>query len=365
FNATDRTVKCGAGVVTEQLQNFAAENNLYYPVDFASAGSSQIGGNIATNAGGIKVIRWGMTRDWILGLTVITGSGELLELNSGLIKNATGYDLRHLFIGSEGTLGLIVDATVRLTTPPKELSVMVLGINQLSNVYPVMELFQQKLALTAFEFFSEPAVQKVLEHQDLQRPFDSETPYYVLIEFENESEQSLETALECFEDLVEQEFVLDGVISQSDSQAQNLWSLRESISESISHYTPYKNDISVVPSKVNDFLTEVDAIVAEHYPTFEIIWFGHIGDGNLHLNILKPSELSTEDFVAQCKQVNPLIFAKIEQMNGSISAEHGVGLVKKDYLKYSRSVAEINYMKQMKNIFDPNTVLNPGKMFDL
>ncbi len=362
FDPITQIVECQAGVITEQLQNFADDNGLYYPVDFASAGSSQIGGNIATNAGGIKVIRWGMTRDWVMGLKVVTGTGEILELNNGLIKNATGYDFRHLFIGSEGTLGIIVEASMKLTKKPADLSVMVLGLESLSSVYPVLTAFQQKLELTAFEFFSEQALQKVLQHNDLQRPFESEAPFYVLIEFENKDEQILETALSCFEQTMEDGHVIDGVISQSETQALNLWELRERISESISHYTPYKNDISVIPSKVTEFLENVDTIVSEKYPEFEIIWFGHIGDGNLHLNILRPENLSIDEFVTQCKTVNPLIFAEIERLKGSISAEHGVGLVKKDYLSYSRSEQEIALMKQIKTLFDPNHILNPGKL---
>lgn len=365
FNAIDQTVVCEAGVITEQLQNFAEEKGLYYPVDFASAGSSQIGGNIATNAGGIKVIRWGMTRDWVMGLKVVTGTGEVMSFNHGLIKNATGYDFRHLMIGSEGTLGIIVEATIKLTRQPKDLTVMVLGLNTLADVYPVMENFQKSLQLTAFEFFSEQALQKVLAHHDLQRPFETAADYYVLVEFENESESTLDTAFASFEQLMEQGYILDGVISQSETQAQNLWQLRERISESISQFTPYKNDISVVPSKVSEFLTAIDDIVKEKYPNFEIIWFGHIGDGNLHLNILRPDNLSIDEFVAQCKLVNPLIFETIQKLNGSISAEHGVGLVKRDYLEYSRSAAEIELMKQVKKIFDPDNILNPGKLVTL
>ncbi|WP_144395216.1 FAD-binding oxidoreductase [Pleionea sediminis] len=364
FNAVDQTVVCGAGVITEQLQNFAEENDLYYPVDFASTGSSQIGGNIATNAGGIKVIRWGMTRDWVAGLKVVTGNGDLLDLNQGLVKNATGYDFRHLMIGSEGTLGIIVEATMKLTRKPKELTVMVLGLNTLKDVYPVMEQFQKSLSLTAFEFFSEQALQHVLSHHDLQRPFDSESDFYVLIEFENDSEATTDLAFGAFEKVMEQGLIVDGVISQSETQAEQLWGLRERISESISVRTPYKNDISVVPSKVADFLSAVDGIVKEKYPSFEIIWFGHIGDGNLHLNILKPEDLAVDEFVAQCKQVNPLIFDAIQSLGGSISAEHGVGLVKKDYLPYSRSEIEITLMKQIKKAFDPAGILNPGKLID-
>lgn len=363
FNAFDRTARCQAGVVTEQLQNFAEEQGLYYPVDFASAGSSQIGGNIGTNAGGIKVIRYGMTRNWVAGLKVVTGKGDILELNRDLIKNATGYDLRQLFIGAEGTLGFVVEATMRLERAPKNLTAMVLGTADLDSIMPVLHAFQSKLDLTAFEFFSDKALAKVLARGDVPAAFETECPYYALLEFEASSEEVSNAALELFEHCVEQGWVLDGVMSQSEQQLQNLWKLREYISETISHWTPYKNDISVTVSKVPAFLKEIDAIVGEHYPDFEIVWFGHIGDGNLHLNILKPDALAKEDFFARCATVNKWVFETVEKYHGSISAEHGMGMTKRDYLGYSRSAEEIAYMKAVKAVFDPNGIMNPGKIF--
>jgi FAD/FMN-containing dehydrogenase len=171
-NLTDRTAVCQPGVVTEHLQNVAEENGLYYPVDFASAGSSQIGGNIGTNAGGIKVIRYGMTRNWVAGMKVVTGKGDVLELNKDLIKNATGYDMRQLFIGAEGTLGFVVEATMRLDRAPKNLTAMVLGTADFDSIMPVLHAFQSKLDLTAFEFFSDKALAKVLARGDVPAPFE-------------------------------------------------------------------------------------------------------------------------------------------------------------------------------------------------
>src|SRR5450830_1217158 len=322
-NLTDRTAKCQPGVVTKQLQNAAEEHGLYYPVDFASSGSSQIGGNIGTNAGGIKVIRYGMTRNWVAGMKVVTGKGDVLELNRDLIKNATDFD----------------------------------------SIMPVLHAFQSKLDLTAFEFFSDKALAKVLGRGDVPAPFETECPFYALLEFEATTEEVANHALETFEHCVEQGWVLDGVMSQSETQLHNLWKLREYISETISHWTPYKNDISVTVSKVPAFLKEIDAIVGEHYPDFEIVWFGHIGDGNLHLNILKPENLSKDEFFAKCATVNKWVFETVEKYNGSISAEHGVGMTKRDYLTYSRSPVEIEYMKAVKAVFDPNGIMNPGKIF--
>ncbi|PJY95653.1 FAD-binding oxidoreductase [Pseudomonas donghuensis] len=363
FNEFDRSVVCQPGVITQQLQDFAEAKGLYYPVDFASAGSSQIGGNIGTNAGGIKVIRYGMTRNWVAGLKVVTGKGDVLELNKDLIKNATGYDLRQLFIGAEGTLGFVVEATMRLDRAPNNLTAMVLGTPDFESIMPVLHAFRARLDLTAFEFFSDKALAKIMGRGDVPAPFATDCPFYVLLEFEASNEEVANDALATFEHCVEQGWVLDGVMSQSEQQLQNLWKLREFISETISHWTPYKNDISVTVSKVPAFLKDIDAIVADNYPDFEVVWYGHIGDGNLHLNILKPQNLSKDEFFAKCATVNKWVFETVEKYNGSISAEHGVGMTKRDYLTYSRSPVEIEYMKAVKAAFDPNGIMNPGKIF--
>ncbi len=365
FNLTDRTVHCGAGVITEQLQDFAEENGLYYPVDFASAGSSQIGGNIGTNAGGIKVIKYGMTRDWVAGLTVVTGKGDILELNKDLVKNNTGYDMRQLFIGGEGTLGIVTEATMRLTRTPKNLNVLVLGVPEMDAIMNVLHAYQGKMDLTAFEFFSHKAMSKVVARGDVPAPFETEAEFYALIEFEALSDADMDIAMELFEYCMEQGWVMDGVISQSETQAQNLWRLREDISETIAEWTPYKNDISVVVSKVPPFLKEIDEVVTKEYPDFEIIWFGHIGDGNLHLNILKPDALPKEEFFEKCAKVSTWVFEIVEKYQGSVSAEHGVGMTKKPYLEYTRSAVEIDYMRAMKTVFDPKNIMNPGKVIDL
>ena len=365
FNAADRQVTCEAGVVTEQLQQFAESQGLFYPVDFASSGSSQLGGNVATNAGGIKVIRYGMTRSWVTGMKVVTGRGDLLDLNRGLTKNATGYDFRHLFIGSEGTLGIVVELTMALSAPPQDPAVLILGVEDMTQTMPVLEAFQNRLSLTAFEFFSEQALQHVIAEKNLARPFETASNFYALIEFEQRGEEDLEAAMALFEHCLEQGWIVDGTISQSLTQAESLWRLREDISETIAQFTPYKNDIAVRVSAVPQFLKDVDSLVREQYPEFEIIWFGHIGDGNVHLNILKPENLEAQVFFEQCGSVSNQVFSLVQQYGGSVSAEHGVGLLKKPYLNYSRDPQEIEYMRLIKKAFDPNGVLNPGKVFDL
>lgn len=365
FDAVDRQVVCQPGVITEQLQEFATNKDLFYPIDFASSGSSQLGGNVATNAGGIKVIRYGMTRNWILGMKVVTGTGEVLDLNRGLTKNATGYDFRHLFIGSEGTLGFIVELTLTLCSKPNDPTVLLLSVERMVETMEVLKAFQNRMELTAFEFFSDKAMHYVIEEKGLQRPFELASEFYVLIEFEKVAEQDIKDAIELFEHCLEQGWISDGIISQSAGQADSLWRLREDISQTISKFTPYKNDISVKASQVPSFLEASEALVSEAYPDFEIIWFGHIGDGNLHLNILKPANLAVEDFYKRCDEVSERVFDLVRKFGGSISAEHGIGMLKKPYLHYSRGAVELDYMKAIKQVFDPQNIMNPGKLVDL
>ena len=360
FNATDRIVRCQPGVITGALQDFASEQGLMYPVDFASAGSSHIGGNIATNAGGIKVIRYGLTRDWVTGLQVVTGAGDLLKCNQGLTKNATGYDLRHLFIGSEGTLGLTVEAEIKLAKAAEPHRVMVLGVPRFADLLKVLAEFQKQITLSAFEFFSQLALEKVRAHRSLPAPLDEPANYYALLEYDVSAEDE---AMTVFTRCMEEGWVVDGVLSQSDAQAAALWQLREGISESIAGYTPYKNDLAVKVSALPQFLDRVTDCVQNAYPDYEVCWYGHIGDGNLHLNILKPESLSIADFYDNCGQISPKIFALVEEVDGSISAEHGVGTLKAEYLNYSRSAEQIAAMRGLKSVFDPSGIMNPGKLF--
>ncbi len=364
-NLTDRTVTVGAGAITQNVQQAARDADLFYPVDFASSGSSQIGGNIATNAGGINVIRYGMTRDWVAGLTVVTGKGEVLELNKGLMKNNTGLDFRHLFIGSEGILGFITEATLKLTAPPKDPTVLVLGLSDMSAIMAVLDRIQSTTPLLAYEFFSELAVSKVVDHAGVARPFETRTPFYALVEFERENDMTDAHVFEAVEQCMEEGWVIDAVMSQSVAQASALWRLREDISETISRWTPYKNDISSTVSKVPELLAAVDDVVHKNYPDWEVVWYGHIGDGNLHLNILKPENLQIEEFKARCSEVSTDIFDAIKTLGGSVSAEHGVGTLKAPYLGYSKSDSEIDAMRAIKAIFDPDGILNPGKVFSI
>lgn len=363
FDAVDRTLTVQPGIALEAVHNAAREHGLMYPVDFAARGSCSIGGNIATNAGGIRVIRYGNTREWIAGMKVVSGTGELLEFNRGLIKNSSGYDLRHLMIASEGTLGIVVEATLRLTDPAPPSNVMLLALPSFEVLMRVFAAFRARLQLEAFEFFTDRALEHVLTH-GAQKPFEQTHPYYVVTEYAAGDDAQEAAAMAAFEDCMERGWVSDGVISQSDAQAAQLWRLREGITEALTRYKPYKNDVSVRISAMPAFLQETQALLGEAYPHFDVVWFGHIGDGNLHINVLKPDALADAQFVAECEQVTKLLAESLRRHHGSISAEHGIGLVKKGYLESTRSAAEIEVMRGIKRVLDPNGLMNPGKLFD-
>lgn len=363
FDAVDRLLTVQAGIALEAVHNAAKEHGLVYPVDFAARGSCSIGGNIATNAGGIRVIRYGNTREWVAGLKVVAGNGELLELNRGLVKNSSGYDLRHLMVASEGTLGIVVEATLKLTEPPPPTNVMLLALPSFDALMQVFAELRSRLRLEAFEFFTDRALHHTTAH-GAQNPFDETHPYYVVAEFANQGEPDEAAVLAAFEHCVEQGWVSDGVISQSEAQAAQLWRLREGITESLAPHVPYKNDVSVRISAMPAFLAETHALLSGEYPQFDVVWFGHIGDGNLHINVLKPADMAQPDFVRECERVTKLLAGALQAHGGSISAEHGIGLVKKGYLSSTRSDAEVAAMRGIKAAFDPKGILNPGKLFD-
>ena len=362
FDAVDRTLTVEAGIPLQLAQEAARGHGLQYPVDFGARGSATIGGSIATNAGGIRVVRYGNTREWIAGLKLVTGTGELLDLGRALVKNSSGYDLRHLAIAAEGTLGIVVEATLRLTDPPPPTNVMLLALPSFEALMRVFEAFRARLQLQAFEFLTDVALKHVLAHGG-QAPFAEAHPFYVVTEFASDEADEAE-ALAAFEACVEAGWASDGVISASDAQAAQLWRLREGITESVARYGPYKNDVSVRISAMPAFLAEAQALLAAGYPQFEVVWFGHIGDGNLHINILKPDGLAQADFVADCERVTKLLAEVLQRHGGSISAEHGIGLVKKPYLGCTRSEAEVAAMRAIKAVFDPAGIMNPGKLFD-
>ena len=361
FNSSDRNIACEPGVTTKAIQDFACQNNLFYPVDLASSGSCQIGGNIATNAGGIKVIRYGLTRNWVSGLKVVTGNGDLLELNCGLIKNSAGYDLRHLFICSEGTLGLITEATLKLIAPPSDTKVMLFAMPNHHHFIDLLNAFNAAVSITAFEFFSELAICHVIAESKLRHPFPAPSAFYILLEYESNKEND-QLAMNIANQCLNENVIANALISENLQHAKNFWRYREEISMSLLKHFPYKYDIAVLPSKISPFIKEVDKTFNRIYPDLEIVWFGHVGDGNLHLNVLKPAQVSKEEFFSYCDKMSEKLYALIQKYQGTVSSEHGIGLLKKKFLHYSKHDEEINYMRSIKKIFDPNNIMNPGKL---
>ena len=357
------TLHVEAGAITEAVHQKASEHGLTWPVDFASKGSSQVGGNIATNAGGVKVIRYGLTRQWVLGLTVVTGTGEVLELGGALEKNNTGVDLRQLFIGTEGTLGIVTEATLKLTREPGHLDVFFFAVEDLAAVLRVFEAARKgPFEVSAFEMLTDRCLARLHRHRGLSSPLETDASHYVLLEVESHDRATLDAWLE---GVIEQELVLDGTLAAGLEQARKLWELREGISESLSATgLPHKNDIALPIDALPAFCAELERAFEERYPDFEVCLFGHIGDGNLHVNVMKPDEMDKAVFLSRVSEADAALFELVRAHRGSISAEHGIGLLKKKWLGYTRSEAEIALMRQMKAVLDPKRILNPGKVFD-
>jgi FAD/FMN-containing dehydrogenase len=365
INRIARTAHCQAGVALEQLQIAAAAHNLYFPVDFSSRGSAQIGGNIATNAGGIRVIKYGNIRESVLGLTVVTGTGELLQLNGSLHKNNSGYDLRNLFIGSEGTLGIITEAIVKLASPPHDIVRVLCGVSDFDAILALLSFCRDSLPnLSAFEFMERLPYSEVIRHRGLRDPLSQSYQCYVLIESELQSRSDQEAVTNVFAQAYEKGLIQDVVVSESSAQAQELMNLRDYISETLSqHYSIHKNDISVPVHLIPNFLRDLHSSIREAYPSYRVAVFGHVGDGNLHVNVLKPTDMDDELFWSNCHEADTLIFTTVQRYRGSISAEHGVGLLKRDFLHFTRTPAEIQIMRGIKAVLDPKGIMNPGKIF--
>jgi FAD/FMN-containing dehydrogenase len=357
------TVEVEAGAVTEAVHRHCQPHGLTWPVDFASKGSSTVGGNIATNAGGVKVIRYGLTRQWVLGLEVVTASGQVLQLNGALEKNNTGLDLRQLFIGSEGTLGIITKALLKLTPLPGRQDVMLLAVPDIASVLRLFRDWRRApFLLAAYEFFTDKCLARLMRHRKLRAPFDAPSPCYVLVETEGADPERLETYLGT---LFERGLVTDGTMAQSPSQAKDLWEYREGISESLSGTgLPHKNDVALPVGNLEAFCAELDQVFAARAPAFEVALFGHIGDGNLHINVMKPDGMEKAEFFRHTHAADHAMFELVRRHGGSISAEHGIGLLKKDFLRYSRSPEELAMQRAVKHALDPANLLNPGKIFD-
>ncbi len=357
------SVRVEAGAVTEAVHEHVKPYGLTWPVDFASKGSSTIGGNIATNAGGVKVIRYGLTRQWVLGLEVVLPSGEVIAPGGALEKNNSGLDLRQLFIGSEGTLGIVTAATLKLARLPSQLDVMLFAVADLAGV---LALFRDArggpFTISAYEFFTEACLARLRRHRSLASPFAEAHSHYVLVEVEAHERVALEAWVA---NLFEVGLVKDGVMAQHGGEAAQLWALREGISESLSATGyPHKNDIALPVAALEAFTAELEALFVRRYPDWEICLFGHIGDGNLHVNVMKPEALSKDAFLGKTSEADHEIFKLVRAHGGSISAEHGIGLLKKPYLSYTRSESELSVMRAVKAALDPKNIMNPGKILD-
>ena len=358
------TVHVEAGAVNEAVQQACAPHRLLWPIDLASKGSSHVGGNLATNAGGVRVIRYGHARNWVLGLVVVTPAGEILEVGGAIEKDNTGLDLRQLYIGSEGTLGIITEATLKLARIPARLDVALFAVDTIEAGLRLFERARSAgLVLGAYELFTEACMQRLRAHRKFGPPFAKPAACYVLVEVESADDG------DAFAEWAAREQsspgVVDGVLAQSTQHARQLWQLREGISEALGATgLPHKNDVALPIRELAAFCRELDAVFAAGYPGWEICVFGHVGDGNIHINVMKPDALERAEFFARTGEADHAVFALVERHGGSISAEHGIGLVKKDYLHYSRSPTELAVMKSVKQALDPDNLMNPGKIFD-
>jgi FAD/FMN-containing dehydrogenase len=307
------------------------------------------------------VIRYGHTRHWVLGLTVVTAAGEILEVGGALEKNNTGADLRQVFIGTEGTLGIITEATLKLTRQVSDVSVLLFAVSSIEAAMGVFAAARQSpLTLMAFEFFTDKCAARLEAHRGKKPPLDEISPCYILVEVEGGMSDQL---LEWTESILERDDVADGTVAQSRQQAAELWELREGISESLSATgLPHKNDVSVAVGDVARFCAELEELVTERYPGWEVCLFGHVGDGNIHVNVMKPDDLEVDEFHRLTHEADASIFELVKRYRGSISAEHGIGLLKRDFLRYSRSDVEIAALRALKRAFDPRGLLNPGKI---
>jgi len=365
FSAPDQSVTCEAGVITQHLQEFARRQGLFYPVSLASEGSCHIGGNVATNAGGIHVIRYGGTREQVTGLKVVTGNGDILDLNHGLIKNNCGPDLRHIFIGSEGIFGFICEVTVRLQPAPPPQTVMMVSANKITDLLHVFQAARKQLTLSAFEFMSRQAIEKVEQHTGQQYPFNGSASCYGLLEFDTVEDEQL-TGF--FSQCQSRGILQDAIVGQSIEQGRELWQLRENISESLSPFAPLKHDVSVRLEKMAGFIERLETLFAATFPEVESVWFGHLGDGNIHVNVLNAQKKDQQEvgqswFDKLIPDMLEAIYALVVAHQGSISAEHGVGLLKREHLKAALSEAELGIGKQARHLFDSNGVMNPGKVY--
>lgn len=363
------TITVESGCVLQNLQQAAEQAGYLFPLSLGSEGSCTIGGNLSTNAGGTQVVRYGNTRDLCLGLEVVTAQGDIMQGLTGLRKDNTGYDLRDLFIGSEGTLGIITAATLKLFPLPAASLTAWAAVPSMRDAVKLLGLAHQHLGagLTGFEVMGQFALSLVDKHYpQLRVPLFKETPWCVLLEnADSESEEHARTRFEALmETAFEQGCVTDAVVAESLSQARNLWHIRESITlAQAEEGLNIKHDISLPVSAIPAFVEATDAELMREIPGVRLVDFGHLGDGNLHYNVQAPEGGDTKVFLeTQEERVNHIVYQNVRRFNGSISAEHGVGSMKVDSLPDYKDPTALALMATLKRALDPHNTLNPGRV---
>ncbi len=369
LDADNLTVTVEAGCILQHVQQHAEAANFLFPLSLAAQGTCTIGGNLGTNAGGTQVVRYGNTRDLCLGLEAVTAQGDIWHGLSGLRKDNTGYDLRNLLIGSEGTLGVITAATLKLYPRPAAQLTAWACVPSLEDAVRLLGLAHRHLGagLTGFEVMGQFALSLVVKHfADLRVPLHQAGPFCVLLEnSDHESETHARVQFErLLETALEQGCVSDAVVAENLSQAAQLWRIRESIPlAQAKEGLNIKHDISIEISRIPEFVRTTDALLAQALPGIRFVNFGHLGDGNLHYNVQAPANMDASTFLsAHEKQVNTLVFDAVQTFGGSISAEHGIGGLKVEQLEKHKSPVALEMMRAIKIALDPQNLLNPGKV---
>lgn len=367
-DAVNNTMTVEAGCILQHVQLAAAEAGRLFPLSLAAQGSCTIGGNLSTNAGGTAVLRYGNMRELCLGLEVVTPQGEIWSGLAGLRKDNTGYDLRNLFIGAEGTLGVITAAVLKLFPQPKAQLTALAAMQTPDDALMLLTLAQSQCgaALTGFELMSEFCLHLVFKHfPKIQRPFPQPYPQYVLIELsDSESEEHAMAMLESIITTALEEGILqDAIVASSIAQSKMLWQTREHIPlAQAEEGKNIKHDVSVPISRIGGFISETDALLQQAFPQCRMVTFGHLGDGNLHYNVSPPENVPDEEFIRRQKEVNRVVHDSVHRFGGSISAEHGLGALKREEIRLYKSELEIRLMQQIKQALDPQNLMNPGKV---
>ena len=359
------TLTAEAGVTLKQAQDAATEEGLLFPLSLGSEGSCTIGGNISTNAGGNHVLRYGMMRALVLGLEVVLADGRVLPMLRSLHKDNTGYDLKQLFIGAEGTLGIVTAASLRLFTRPAQMVTAFTAVPSPSAALTLLGHMQSRTGglLSSFELVSRPTLELVLKNiPNTRDPLSAPYPWYVLMEVSGGAGASLDALTQsALEDAIAQELVSDAVLAQNHAQARNFWHMRESISEAEKREgVSVKHDVSVPVASIPRFIEEATELVVKKFPGARPVCFGHMGDGNLHFNFNAPPGKDAE-FSAQWNEIQLTVHDIVHRYSGSISAEHGIGEMKREVLPRYKSSEELDVMRAIKHALDPKNILNPGK----